>query len=324
MKSTIGRIAILFGCALASPAFAASFITFSVPGAGGTRPVAINTNGDVAGCYTPANSGNCIGVFLRTYDGTITTFQVGTDCCDYPSSINDQDTIAGTFNVCPEEGGCYGEAFVRTADGTITTFNPPGAQETWSAFVGNNGIVGGSFPSSSGTMGYIRSADGTFTTFPLPAGASVSVMNSNGDLAGKLGDAGLFVQEIDGTVLTAQYYPLGSGYVTGVNDSDEVVGMSIYYPPGYPPGLYFAFLWEDPNSVEPLAAPLLYPSGINDAGDIVGSVGQIGFVRSSNGQITRFEVQSTPTAPTAINDNGVITGYIGNFSIGPQGFLRLP
>jgi hypothetical protein len=320
MKSRISHIVILFGCALVSPAFAASYIVFSVPGAGGTLPAAININGDVAGCYTAANSGDCIGFFLRTYDGTITTFQVGGNS---PLSINDQDTIAGLF--CT--GSPYTcQGFVRTVDGTITIFNPPGAQETQSAFVGNNGIVGGSFPSSSGAMGYIRSADGTFTTFPLPAGANgVAAMNANGDLAGKLGDAGLFVQEIDGTVRTVQYYPLGStGYVSGVNDSDEVIGMTIYYPASYPPGLYFAFLWEDPHFVEPLAAPILFASGINDAGDIVGTAGQLGFVRSSDGQITRFEVQSSPTVPAAINDNGVITGYIGNLLTGTQGFLRLP
>jgi hypothetical protein len=51
----IGGIAVIFGCALASPAWAVTNVTFSAPGAFSTGALAINNNGDVAGFYEDTN-----------------------------------------------------------------------------------------------------------------------------------------------------------------------------------------------------------------------------------------------------------------------------
>ncbi len=119
-----------------------SFTTFVAPGPLSTffplAPVffsipdlSINPEGETAGSYFQTISGNPFGgnytVFVRTADGTLTTFFAADypPCCiwSFPTGISPAGTIAGVFN----DGNNINHGFVRNVDGTVTTFDVPGA-----------------------------------------------------------------------------------------------------------------------------------------------------------------------------------------------------
>jgi hypothetical protein len=317
--SRIGRIAIVFGCALILPAFAASNIVFTVPGAFRTQPYTINNNGDVAGCYYPTDGSSC-EAFVRTSDGTITTFAPPGAVNTFIGNINDSGAIAGTYIVIGDQGYYVSHGFVRSSSGVITTFDPPGASGTDTAFINDSGTIGGSY----GGTGYIESPDGTFTTFTGPDNSLgyVAGINSNGDVGGS-GGKGLFVRTSDGTYYTISHnlgnYP---GFVNGINASDEVVGTSETQGENPFYVLTVPFVWTNGSRVEDFAPGLATSAfGINDNGDVVGGLGLTGegFLRSSAGQISVFNVGGESTAAYAINNSGVITGKSGN-----SGFVQLP
>jgi outer membrane protein assembly factor BamB len=85
----------------------------------------------ITGTYFELISGNPFGgnfrVFVRTRDGTFTTFDAATyaPCCiwSFPSGINPAGAITGSFN----DGFSINHGFLRATDGTVTTFDVPGA-----------------------------------------------------------------------------------------------------------------------------------------------------------------------------------------------------
>jgi len=80
---------------LSSRALAVANVIFSVPGAAYTSPTAINSNGDVVGCYGPATG--CDQGFLRTSDGTITSITVPGSISTAPMTLTDQKAISGIW-----------------------------------------------------------------------------------------------------------------------------------------------------------------------------------------------------------------------------------
>jgi hypothetical protein len=71
--------------------------------------------------------------FLRSSDGTLTTFDVpGAIDQTVPSAIDPAGTITGYFQ---GTSGLHG--FVRANDGTFTTFDPPGSEEPDSETIAN-------------------------------------------------------------------------------------------------------------------------------------------------------------------------------------------
>jgi hypothetical protein len=337
---SIGTLAI--GCALASPAFAASYTTFTVPGATTTWPTVIDSNGDVAGFYVTTNGQ---GAFVRTSDGTITTFNVPGATGTNVQGINDQGTISGTWG--SQSDGDFPHGFYRTAAGVFTTFDPPGSVGTQSALISNNGsIAGGYYTSNPGPLlGYVMAPDGAFTTFTIPgveSNGTVAAINSNGDLAGTLGPKFLFLRLSDGTIETKELNgavdsPAVKGrseatYVFGVNISDEVVGTDgIEYDSLTLDGnVYENFLWA--NGSISLFLPSYnnnpnYATGINDSGQICGFVNGYGYLHNADGGTSVFQVDSLPTYPYGINNSGVITGTAGDIygaSPSSSGFVGTP
>jgi hypothetical protein len=121
-----------------------SFATFDPPGriAAGTVPfpgapfsfgpdLSMNPEGVITGTYFETISGNPFGgnfrVFIRTPDGTFTTFDAATypPCClwSFPSGITPARAITGSFN----DGFGVNHGFLRATDGTLTAINVPGA-----------------------------------------------------------------------------------------------------------------------------------------------------------------------------------------------------
>jgi predicted membrane protein len=328
----IGPIAIAFGCALALPAFAATYVTFAVPGAQVTNPIAINSNGDVVGNYGPENAP--FNGFVRTSDGTITTFNVPGATDTYVSSINDQGVIVGTWDAQDEYYLPHG--FVRSASGVITTFDPPGAYETMSAYISSNGTIAGTYYPGDldPQLGYIMSSDGSFAVFTAPFGqtlSTVGAINVNGDVAGSFTDRTLFVRYSNGSLsTTTSGIVSGFIYVYGLNTSDQVVGTDYYSAGDIQHYIYInvPFLWANGsvNRILPSSGPdggTTDARGINDNGDVAGSANGYGFLRASDGLITFFQVNSQPTGAAAINDSGVITGTTTTGST-ISGYLRMP
>jgi hypothetical protein len=115
-----------------------TFTTFDPPGriaifAGFSfgQNLYINPHGVITGTYFELISGNSFGgnyrVFVRTPDGTFTTFDAATNplCCiwSFPSGITSAEAITGSFN----DPFTINHGFLRAKDGTVTTFDVPGA-----------------------------------------------------------------------------------------------------------------------------------------------------------------------------------------------------
>lgn len=167
--------------------------SFSAPGAGsganpdhqGTFPTSINNSGRIAGYYTDAN-GVSHG-FVRTPDGTFTSFDPSGSAGTFAESLNARGVIAGYY-VDAVSGTNHG--FVRDADRTITAFDPPGAggegHGTFAWGINDPGAVTGSFSNSSGrSYGFVRDADGAITTFSKPGSAQQGTFAVSIDDGGK-------------------------------------------------------------------------------------------------------------------------------------------
>ncbi len=113
---------------------------------------------------------------------------------------------------------------------------------------------------------------------------------------------------------------LGGAYANAgsINNSNEVVGMSIYAN-----GVTHAFRWSNDTMIDldhPSSSSTSYAYGINDLGQIVGTMvpfGSQGFLWE-NGQLTDLSDLvggSGHTTPFAINNQGQVVGYSG--SLGP-------
>ena len=142
-----------FAPALLSPCDAAKirFRKIDIPGATDTYPIAINNHNEVTGFYM--DQANVQHGFLRTADGTVTTFDAPGSTTS-PSGINDERDIAGSFSNPPE-------GFIRHPDGTIETFAR--AQGVFPFAINNHMQTAGDLYAGNGkTKGFLRSKGGRF------------------------------------------------------------------------------------------------------------------------------------------------------------------
>jgi hypothetical protein len=83
--------------------------------------------------------------FLRTPDGTITTFDVPGAAGTRGNSINPAGEITGTY--FDESFVTHG--FLRARDGTFTTFDPPGSLTTTPSGINPAGAITGYYQDST-------------------------------------------------------------------------------------------------------------------------------------------------------------------------------
>src|SRR5207248_1191389 len=121
-------------------------------------PYGINTLAAVTGSYKDS-SGYYHG-FLRTADGTITSFDVSGTHYTYPRSINGNGVIAGFY-----QGSSHYDGFVRASDGTITTFDAFSGSTTPVAIDNKGAVTGSYFDSSNMWHAFVRRANATITSF---------------------------------------------------------------------------------------------------------------------------------------------------------------
>lgn len=244
-----------------------TFTEFNAPGAGagnrqGTRAVAINASGDIAGTYSDA-SGVFHG-FVRSAAGVFTTFDVpgsGTLAASsnfllqgtVPLGLNDAGVITGMW----ADAAYLHHGFVRAADGTIASFDAPNAgtdrgllQGTYAVGLNASGVVVGFYQDTADQLhGFVRSAAGAITSFDaseagsgetrlVPLGTLGVAINASGTVAGFYLDSAARLHGViaAASATTAQTatptFSLDSGsYSTAqtLTIRDATPGASIYY-----------------------------------------------------------------------------------------------
>lgn len=136
-KNAIAILCGILGLAAASGAQAQAWLTIDLPGETGqiAQVGGISPHNTIAGFYW-RNDGTKPG-FVRTSDGTVTTFVPVDGAQTIVTGINAKDQVVGyTFG-----GGS--PAFVRSADGTVVTFNV--SATTVAACINDKGQVAGTY-----------------------------------------------------------------------------------------------------------------------------------------------------------------------------------
>jgi len=152
----------------------------------------INSGGRINNADTVIGSipsGNSFAGFLRTEDGTITTFHAPGDANGTAAnSINDNGAITGTFG----DSNNVAHGYIRAADGTITVVDVPNATFTTSVSINARGDITGTYGHATGAIGgFVRSANGGIMVF-APKGAHYTfpaAVNASGEIVGSYQDS---------------------------------------------------------------------------------------------------------------------------------------
>jgi hypothetical protein len=308
----------------------AKYITFEAPGY--IFRTLVNTSLTVAGFYADPTTDTLHG-FVRSAQGTLTSFDPPTSINTLTFGINGSGTITGSWQDPNEvNGNQVYHGFVRSPEGTITSFDPPRSIQTYAYSINRTGAIAGIYY-NFGPYGFVRSPDGTFTTFEIAGepldGIEASYINDSGTVAGYFQDnsSGMFHgydRSPQGTITAFDPPGSASTYAFGINTSGEIAGSYRESTNGPLHG----FVRSPQGTItvfDPPGSTSTQTFSINAAGAIAGfwadSNGVThGFVRSAQGDITSFDPPGgSDTTAWSINDLGVIAGTSDNF-----GYLRLP
>jgi len=305
---------------------AAPYVTIDLPGADHfiVNLVGISGHETIVGNYS---AGGTMPGFVRTPDGTVTTFSLGRSIA--PMAINlDGDVVGSYFD------GSLTHGFLRTADGTLTTLDVPGAYTTYPFAINDSGDIGGGYnvPGTFVEYGFLRRADGTIKTFGVP-GQTVTwpvAMNKHGAIAGYYGqNAHGFIRGCGGKITS---FDLPGGQraldVGGLTDAGDVVGTYTDFSRlthGYVRHADGSFDTFDVPNADPARAIVV--TGVNAVGDVVGyysgSGGIHGFARAPDGTIAALDMpiaHTLETHPQAVGPNGKVVGYYKDISSHYYGF----
>ena len=274
-------------CGMLPTAFGQTYTTFDPPGSIFTQALSINSLGDVTGTYE--DSSGLFHGFLRTANGTITTFDPPGSTTTIPYGIDSSDEITGYAYV-----KLAYEGFLRTSDGTITIVNIPGTTQTVPTSINSSGDIAGYAYLTNGQLGFILTSGGALTTFDVGTLYSIYINDSDAVAGTTFGDvkrmAG-FVKPNGGNITTFNVPQKLSASATGINSSGTVIGVA-----------------------SDVVCGLLACYGV---------ITTQGFVRTSNGQITTFQVaKGSFTYSDAINTSGEIVGHYGTNDLNVHGFSR--
>jgi hypothetical protein len=297
------------GCLVSGFSTTKPIITFDAPGAGtsvdqGTLPVMVADSGETIGYFTDANS--VYHGFIRSSSGEFTTIDApgaGTAFAQgtLPSGISSHGTIVGFFY----DPNYVLHGFLRDPTGNTETVDAPNAgtgqnQGTNVTSINKNGEIAGYIQDSNSVYhGFIRSRAGKFSLFDDP-----NAGKSNGQ----------------GTVVL---------YGGGLNSHGKICGF--YFDTAGDVLCYLRNRSGLITSFDPLGSTFCFPDWINEAGVSVGCAlangASHGFICSSNGAITTFDVPDCNlgplgTQPNAISPSGVITGLFGDPTDITHGFVR--
>ena len=286
---TILAMLILSVCAFPQDAPSAQYLSFDAPQGGtgasqGTYPVAINRHGWIAG--TVISDSFVSRGFLRWANGTFISVKPPASSSTFVTAINAYDEVVGGFE---NASGTHG--FLRDATGKYTVLDVPGAVVTVPAAISGSEVVIGYGQDASGTHGFLWDAVHGYTEFDAPE-----------DSSGKT-----YPTAINGDRVVTGSYTDGNGYSHGFIRFST--GRIITFNAG--------------GSGSSTA-----PTSINAKGQVAGSMTNSQgvtyvFVRSPDGTLRQFGTASeagTGSQATAINNSGVIVGYVFTEAFGDASF----
>jgi hypothetical protein len=317
------------------------FISFGVTGVaygGGYYPTSVNVGGTIVG-YEEGSNGP--SGFLRQPSGTIKGFLPTIFSNFRLIGINNSGQVLA-FG----EKNAYAYEYVgalRSATGQTTCFSVLADTATFPNGLNNAGVVAGMYQDSAqASHGFIRSADGSFTLFDDPdavlapwEGTTPIAINDSGTVAGTYNDGSTgtqraFVRDQLGNFTNFDGGPPGAAttYVTGINSAGAVVGYYFFDTNSRFGG---AFVRSATGEVTPILVPGAVSTkvaAISDSGVTVGSwedsIGFIhGFERDASGNLTEIAASRAflSVVPSAISNDGTITGYYVNDAFGQFGFV---
>ncbi|WP_428389143.1 PEP-CTERM sorting domain-containing protein [Mucisphaera sp.] len=247
----------------------------------------VNSDGDIVG-YRTVNG--LTESFIRTEGGT-EFFQID-GANTLAIAINDAgDTVGGVNTDIPGQ-----DAFARLADTTVLRFNPNGNTDASANGINNLGVIVGS-GNAFGTGGFLRQSDGTVTDINYPGAVGEAILKTN---ATDINEAGLIVGHTIGQstdIFARGWYTDNAGltftdvsapgqqitYVWAANNNGLLVGDYSSSLVGERLGFVFEIASGNFSPFSVPNADWTVPTGINDAGQIVG------FSRdAASGRITGF------------------------------------
>jgi hypothetical protein len=247
--------------------------------------------------------------------------------------INDREQIVGIFSDSAGSGG----GFIYSG-GTFTMIDLPG--EPFG--INNRGQIVG----VAGFHGFLRDTDGSVTTIDVPGGFQTEAfgINVRGQIVGRFRDARTghylgFLRQPDGSFATIVTRLQDAAI--GINDRGQIVGCFgasefgfLRCEHGYLRQTDGSFVTIDvPGAVFPGAGSFFFPtfpSGINTAGDLVGTFqdqpgGGLHGAVYSDGEFTTIDVPgSSQTNAIGINNSREIVGHYVDTAGGEHGFLAIP
>jgi hypothetical protein len=316
---------------------------------GYTGPTGIDSQGTVIGHYIYYTDDiGTSGGFYRLADGTIKTLAPpGRDChsagvCfdETPTAINASGTMTGSYLSGPYPSF---SGFLRSSEGVYNVFDAPTSFETLPMAINAAGEVTGGYQSlgSSGVGvvygAFLRDTEGNFTTFTMPGAVSAMTgtsINSRGYIAGQYSSGAYihgFFRDPDGKLTAIE--PPGFGYYVtpvAIDDTGRIWGSFSDDITGYDHG----FL-RDPQGIYTVidvpGADYTEITAANNNGTVTGYYASVteagGFYRTVDGTITTFVPPNAPadqTIPTAINQQGFITGHFPGNNDDWYGFVLTP
>jgi len=314
----------------------ARYVTIDAPGSGhytymGTTPVAINSNGEIAGVFVDASYAT--HSFLRSPGGVLKLIDLpgqGT----FVQGMNSSATVVGYV---ADQNGTHG--FVRLLNGTHAIFDVPGSILTSANGINDTGTITGFSITPDGVYhGFVRASDGAITTFDAPGNprrTSPSKINATGTVVGYYIDANSgnhgFVRSKNGKFITLDGPNSSSTVADDINVNGIVVG-SIAQPGGghsFLRGTNGKYTIFDPPGTDYRGST---PASINDSGAIVGyfydsNGGAVlhGYLRNPDGTLVVLDdpsATSLGTLATGINSHGVVIGFYFDAFTAMHGFLR--
>ena len=256
---------------------------------------------------------------------SFTTFSVaGPKVFTGVTALNDSGEVVGTWD-CPKATFC---GFLRDSQGVIHKLGPhvdPSAINASGEFVGTYKLAA-----------FYRQPNGKMTQYLRLSEPSAAAINAAGFIAGSYcincnhgGETVVaYLMNPKGAISTVFSPPEGIAWVTGMNNSNQIVGE---WAPSFGPTTQ-AFLITQGVVDEDFGFPgavATYPAAINDGGEVIGTWkdsegNQHGFYWTEQTGFTSFDPpNSVWTVPIAINASGEIVGdfYTTLLDGLPHGFV---
>jgi hypothetical protein len=161
------------------------YTTLDAPFAGtsggqGTKPLAINDAGEIAGVYWDSNSVEH-GFILGT-SGIYTSFDVPGDDAIISAYLSQNGEVVGSYTAGFPATVTHG--YTMDTFGNITSFDPPDSQDTFVAGINSTGEVAGYYAVGNVYNGFTMGTSGTLATFTVPGLAVVAGIADNGNVYG--------------------------------------------------------------------------------------------------------------------------------------------